>query len=126
AGRPYRADHNYRDLPAADGRAAHYELDSILCMDGHRTRDLLQLWAQTQHIARRAFCVRHSKMGFMFVNPFRKCLKATLVVTASLGLFPVNVCAWGGNGQKVVVNQAIDTLPSDLRAYFENNRSFFV
>lgn len=41
-----------------------------------------------------------------------------------LTLFPSRVNAWGENGQKVVVNQAIDTLPSDLRAYFENNRSF--
>ena len=65
-------------------------------------------------------------MRLMFVNPFRRCLNATLAITASLGLLPANVYAWGGNGQKVVVNQAIDTLPGDLRAYFENNRSFFV
>jgi len=65
-------------------------------------------------------------MGFMFVNPFRKCLKATLAATVCFALLPANVSAWGGNGQKVVVNQAIDTLPGDLRAYFENNRSFFV
>src|SRR5258707_11366705 len=65
-------------------------------------------------------------MRLMFVNPFRRCLNATLAITVSLALLPANVCAWGGNGQKVVVNQAIDTLPGDLRAYFENNRSFFV
>lgn len=34
--------------------------------------------------------------------------------------------AWGGNGQKLVVNQAVDTLPLDLRSYFEANRSFLV
>jgi hypothetical protein len=39
---------------------------------------------------------------------------------------PTGACAWGGNGQRVVVNQAIDTLPADLRAYFESNRSFLV
>jgi hypothetical protein len=65
-------------------------------------------------------------MRLMFVNPFRKCLNTTLAITASLALLPADVCAWGGNGQKVVVNQAIDTLPGDLRTYFENNRSFFV
>jgi len=32
----------------------------------------------------------------------------------------------GRERAEVVVNQAIDTLPGDLRAYFENNRSFFV
>jgi hypothetical protein len=65
-------------------------------------------------------------MGLMFVNPFRRCLNSTLALTASLALFPNAVCAWGGNGQKVVVNQAVDTLPGDLRTYFANNRSFLV
>jgi hypothetical protein len=37
---------------------------------------------------------------------------------------PQPVRAWGGNGQKLVVNQAVDTLPLDLRSYFEANRSF--
>jgi len=30
----------------------------------------------------------------------------------------------GGTGKKVVVNQAIDTLPGDLRAYFETSLLF--
>src|ERR1700756_64073 len=34
--------------------------------------------------------------------------------------------AWGGNGHKVVVNQAINTLPPELRAYFETSRFFLV
>jgi len=44
----------------------------------------------------------------------------------SLALLPTGAAAWGGNGQRVVVNQAIDTLPADLRSFFENNRSFLV
>jgi len=47
-------------------------------------------------------------------------------LAASLVFAPPAVNAWGGNGQKVVVNQAIDTLPSDLRVFFEANRSFLV
>jgi len=34
--------------------------------------------------------------------------------------------AWGPNGDKLVVNKAIDTLPPDLRPYFEANRAFLV
>jgi hypothetical protein len=47
-------------------------------------------------------------------------------VAVALVLFPLRVDGWGGNGQRVVVNQAIDTLPSDLRVFFENNRAFLV
>ena len=32
--------------------------------------------------------------------------------------------AWGNNAQKLVLTKAIDTLPLDLRAYFEANRPF--
>jgi hypothetical protein len=65
-------------------------------------------------------------MARIFVHSFRKCLSATLALTVCLVVDANHVYAWGGNGQRVVVNQAIDTLPGDLRAYFENNRSFFV
>ncbi len=65
-------------------------------------------------------------MGRMFLNPSRKCLNASLAITMSLALLPTGAAAWGGNGQRVVVNQAIDTLPADLRSFFENNRSFLV
>jgi hypothetical protein len=51
---------------------------------------------------------------------------ACLGIAASIPLVPVSVRAWGGNAQKVVVNQAIDTLPSDLRVFFESNRSYLV
>jgi hypothetical protein len=49
-----------------------------------------------------------------------------LLTFALLVHFPRRACAWGGNGQKLVINQAIDTLPADVRAYFENNRTFLV
>lgn len=58
------------------------------------------------------------------LNSQRNCFKAILAITLSLALLPAGGYAWGGNGHKVVVNQAIDTLPADLRAYFESNRSF--
>src|SRR5258708_34772522 len=62
----------------------------------------------------------------MFLNPVRKGFNASLALTVSLTVLSTRVCAWGGNGHKVVVNQAISTVPADLRAYLENNRSFLV
>ena len=47
-------------------------------------------------------------------------------MAVSLALLPGRVQGWGGNGHKVVVNQAIDTVPSELRAFLETNRSFLV
>ena len=49
-----------------------------------------------------------------------------LACSAILCLLPSNACAWGDNAQKLVVNQAIDTLPQELRSYFESNRAFLV
>jgi hypothetical protein len=32
--------------------------------------------------------------------------------------------AWGRSGHRLVVNKAIDTLPPEIRGYFESNRPF--
>jgi hypothetical protein len=34
--------------------------------------------------------------------------------------------AWGRNGQRLIVNKAVDTLPPDLRYFFENNRGLLM
>jgi hypothetical protein len=47
-----------------------------------------------------------------------------LVALAVWTLLPLQAFAWGGNGQKLVAGKAIDTLPPDLRTFFEANRSF--
>jgi len=49
-----------------------------------------------------------------------------LAVVAMFVLFPQCARAWGGNGHKLIVNQAINTLPSELRYFFEANRSFLL
>ena len=41
-------------------------------------------------------------------------------------LFPCRVLAWGNNAQRLVVNHAVDTLPYELRPFFEANRSFLI
>jgi hypothetical protein len=49
-----------------------------------------------------------------------------MVLVAAALLFPHFAGAWGRSAHRLVVNQAIDTLPQDLRYFFEANRSFLV
>ncbi len=46
-----------------------------------------------------------------------------LAVAAMLALSASNARAWGENSHKLVVNQAIETLPPDIRFFFELNRT---
>jgi hypothetical protein len=41
-------------------------------------------------------------------------------------LFPSSACAWGSNADKLILNRAIETLPSDIRPFFEENRAFLL
>jgi hypothetical protein len=50
-------------------------------------------------------------------------------VSATVILFilcPLQTRAWGKSAQRLVVNQAIDTLPQEIRPFFEANRGFLV
>jgi len=49
-----------------------------------------------------------------------------LAVVALFALLPQDAGAWGANGHKLIVNQAIDTLPADIRYFFEGNRSILL
>ncbi len=51
--------------------------------------------------------------------------KATLLLAAASLLLaaPRGAHAWGRNGNKLVVNKAVDTLPTDIRDFFESNRA---
>ena len=52
--------------------------------------------------------------------------KAVLFV-AVLGLLaPRMALAWGESAQRLVVNHAVDTLPAELRPFFESNRRFLI
>ncbi|HXN21515.1 MAG TPA: hypothetical protein VOA41_02085 [Candidatus Dormibacteraeota bacterium] len=59
------------------------------------------------------------------VSALAKTRAASLAVAALL-LAPAGALAWGANGQRLVVTKAIDTLPPELRAFFEGNREFFL
>lgn len=39
---------------------------------------------------------------------------------------PEVTLAWGNNAQRLIINHAVDTLPSDARGFFEANRSYFI
>jgi hypothetical protein len=41
-------------------------------------------------------------------------------------LLPYRALSWGNNAQRLVVNHAVDTLPYDLRPFFEANRTFLI
>ena len=54
-------------------------------------------------------------------------LRDCLLVLATLSLLaPPNVSAWGANGHRLIASQAIDTLPPELRPFFEANRFVIV
>jgi hypothetical protein len=41
-------------------------------------------------------------------------------------LLPVSGLAWGPNAQRLIATRAVDTLPPDLRPFFEANRDFII
>jgi hypothetical protein len=43
---------------------------------------------------------------------------------ALAALVPATVSAWGPNGHRLIANKAIDTLPPELRPWFDANRSY--
>jgi hypothetical protein len=39
---------------------------------------------------------------------------------------PARLLAWGSNAQRLIVNHAVDTLPYELRPFFESHRNFLI
>jgi len=52
--------------------------------------------------------------------------KMVLLVALAGLLTPRLALAWGEGAQRLVVNRAVDTLPYELRPFFENNRKFLM
>src|SRR6478672_4821022 len=44
-------------------------------------------------------------------------------IALSFFLLPDPTFAWGNNANRLIVNRAIDTLPADLRPFFDNSRA---
>jgi hypothetical protein len=60
----------------------------------------------------------------MLAARYRRTWRLAVAVAATFALAsPQGAWAWGRNGNKLVVNKAIDTLPADIREFFESNRA---
>jgi hypothetical protein len=57
---------------------------------------------------------------------FRSPSKVLVILVALRLCFPIGTFAWGTNAQRLIVNHAVDTLPYEMRPFFENNRSFLI
>src|ERR1700737_5319219 len=62
-----------------------------------------------------------------FASATRRAASFALFVTLpALLLSPAAAFAWGANGQRMVVTKTIDTLPPELRPFFEAHRDFLL
>jgi hypothetical protein len=60
--------------------------------------------------------------GQSFVS---RCLAAGIAAAAiSIFVLPTPASAWGANAERLVSNKAVDTLPPEIRGYFEANRDW--
>ena len=59
-------------------------------------------------------------------NHSRTSTSVVLALLVVLAFCPKSVRAWGGNGQRLILNKAVDTLPPDIRGFFDSNRSFLL
>lgn len=62
----------------------------------------------------------------MIARESQKRAAILLAIVAVSVLFPQYARAWGRNGDKLVLNKAIETLPPDIRDFFEANRAFLL
>jgi hypothetical protein len=65
-------------------------------------------------------------VGERFSISLHRCTMAFVAVIAISATTSKPLLAWGGNAHKLIVNKAIDTLPVDIRGFFEVNRSSLV
>ena len=54
------------------------------------------------------------------------CAACAAALAALCLVAPAGAFAWGANGHKLISNKAVDTLPPELRPFFEANRNFIV
>ena len=57
-------------------------------------------------------------------NLSRRTIAGLLAVC--FGFLPAELFAWGSNGQRLIISHAVDTLPYEMRPFFETNRTFLI
>lgn len=49
-----------------------------------------------------------------------------VVLAVCFGFLPAELFAWGSNAQRLIISHAVDTLPYEMRPFFETNRTFLI
>jgi len=57
-------------------------------------------------------------------NLSRRTIAGVLAVCG--GFLPAELFAWGSNAQRLIISHAVDTLPYEMRPFFEANRTFLI
>ncbi len=122
-------DSHHRYVLAPDGRSAYHELDPIFWLACNRTCDLFSVQPEAQYAEPASGQIER---GYRVVLRAIRIPNLKLVFTLGCALALVSLLAppqaraWGDNANKLVVNRAIETLPPDLRSFFENSRGFLL
>jgi hypothetical protein len=57
---------------------------------------------------------------------FRNTSKVLLALAVLELCFPGGSVGWGNNAQRLIINHAVDTLPYEIRPFFENSRTYLI
>jgi len=59
-----------------------------------------------------------------FTSRYTAAAAAIIVAIFSPAILPLPAYAWGASAEKLVASKAVDTLPPEIRGYFEANKDF--
>jgi hypothetical protein len=65
-------------------------------------------------------------MDWKLAKNFRMRPIALIAAVTAFAVFPGSAMAWGRNAHRLIVNKAVDTLPADIRPFFEANRGLLM
>src|ERR1700674_3745000 len=65
-------------------------------------------------------------MGGLLMPRKSRVTTGSMVILVLALLVPARTFALGGNAERLIANRAIDTLPPDLRRFFDTNREFIL
>src|SRR6185437_8954841 len=110
-------------LLRADGEPDGGKLGAIFRLDDGRSGVLFRVRTQTQRTCGTAGagdCCASAEI----MRPERIFGVALIFLALLLALWPVVVFGWGENADRLVVNNAVATLPQEMRPFFEANRQY--